>query len=310
MWSLLIVTLPTRPTAVRQRIWRAIRSLGCGALRDGAYLLPADRGAALEPLAAEVRSHGGSAAVLSLNARDATQQQDLVRLFDRSAAYAAWQSAADALATQLATLTESDSRRRLRSIAEDLHTLECIDYFPGPASAQAQASLSGLRLALEARHSGGEPHSRDAAVRKRDARNYQKRRWATRARPWVDRLACAWLIRRFIDAQPQFVWLQPGAKPPRGAVGFDFDGAEFSHAESLVSFEVMLAAFGLGGDAALRRIGALVHFLDVGGIPTQQAAGVEAVLNGLRQLQADDDALLAASDGVFDALYITHGSTP
>ncbi len=306
MWRLLIVTLPTQPSAVRLRIWRAIKSLGCGALRDGAYLLPADRAAPLEPLAVEVRAHGGSAAILALNARDEAQQRELIQLFDRGDAFAHWQVTADELSKQLPKLAEADARRRLRSVTEALLALQRIDYFPGPAAAQAQAGLSDLRLALEARHARGEPQPRAGAVRPRDPRKYQGRRWATRARPWVDRLACAWLIRRFIDAEPQFVWLKPGAKPPRGALGFDFDGADFSHVDSMVSFEVMLAAFGLAGDAALRKVGALVHFLDIGGIPVPQAPGVEAILEGLRSLHSDDDALLAASDAVFDALHATN----
>ena len=309
MWSLLIVTLPTQPSAVRLRIWRAIKALGCGALRDGAYLLPADSAAPLEPLAAEVRQHGGSASVLSLSARDEAQQRELIRLFDRSDAYAHWQVSAAELGQQLPKLTEADARRRLRSVTEALLALERIDHFAGPAAAQAQAGLSDLRLALEARHARGEPQPRAGTLRLRDRRKYQGRRWATRARPWVDRLACAWLIRRFIDAEPRFVWLKPGAKPPRGAVGFDFDGADFSHIDSRVSFEVMLAAFGLAGDAALRKVGALVHFLDIGGIPVPQAPGVEAILEGLRSLHSDDDALLEASDAVFDALYATNGNS-
>ena len=118
----------------------------------------------------------------------------------------------------------------------------------------------------------------------------------------MDRLASAWLIRRFIDPQARFVWLADGARPPRGALGFDFDGARFSHVGARVSFEVLLASFGLEGDARLARIGALVHYLDAGGIPVPEAAGLETVLAGLRALHSDDDTLLAAALAVFDAL--------
>ena len=96
MWSILFITLPTQPTAVRVRIWRALKALGCPGLRDGAYLLPVARKALFEPLADEVNQHGGSALVLELAASDARQRDALLALFDRSEAYAQWRGEADA----------------------------------------------------------------------------------------------------------------------------------------------------------------------------------------------------------------------
>jgi hypothetical protein len=145
-----------------------------------------------------------------------------------------------------------------------------------------------------------------------DPRKFQGKRWATRARPWVDRLACAWLIRRFIDPEAQFVWLADpaGVTPaPRGALGFDYDGARFTHVGSRVSFEVLAASFGLDADPRLQRIARAVHFLDIGGIPVPEAAGLEAVLSGLREVHADDDQLCLAAATVFDALYAAPGAT-
>jgi hypothetical protein len=168
-----------------------------------------------------------------------------------------------------------------------------------------------LRQALDAAFSRGEPNALPAHdLPLLDCRKFQGKRWATRARPWVDRLACAWLIRRFIDDAPQFLWLATegspaGAAPltPRGAIGYDFDGARFSHVGARVTFEVLLAQFGLDTNGALQRLAATVHVLDAGGIPTPEAAGLEAVLAGLRELHADDDSLAAAAAAVFDALY-------
>ena len=97
MWSMLMLTLPTQPNAVRLRIWRALKALGCAALRDGAYLLPAAQGDGFEPLAAEVREHGGTALVLELSPRDDAQRDQLLALFDRGEAYARWHASATAL---------------------------------------------------------------------------------------------------------------------------------------------------------------------------------------------------------------------
>ena len=308
MWALLITTLPTQPNAVRLRVWRALKQLGCAALRDGAYLLPDAQGAAFETLAAEVQAHGGSASVLALVPRSDAQQQELLALFDRSADYAAWRSTLQALQQDLPQLAEGAARKRWRTVADGLAALQRTDYLPGPAAAQAQQDMDTLRLAVEARYSKGEPRSAPAlAITRLNAARYQGRRWATRARPGVDRLACAWLIRRFIDTSAQFVWLadtaQDNPQTPRGAVGFDYDGAQFTHTGALVSFEVLAASFGLDADPALLRLGLAVRYLDAGGIPVPEAAGLAAVLSGLRAVHADDDALVAASAMVFDALH-------
>ena len=318
MWSLLLVTLPTQPNAVRLRLWRALKALGCAALRDGAYLLPQAQAGALDGLADEARRHGGTASVLVLGARDDRQQAEWQALFDRSDGYAAWREPAQALQTELPALAqagaETEARRRQRGVADALAALRSIDYFAGPAAAQAESDLAALRGALDACISRGEPQARPAqGIARLALADFQRQTWATRARPWVDRLACAWLIRRFIDAQAQFVWLPDGAGPlraPPGALGFDYDGARFSHIGALVTFEVLLASFALTHDARLRRIAGAVHYLDAGGIPVPEAAGLEGVLAGLRALHADDDALAAAAATIFDALYAAPGGLP
>ncbi len=304
MWAILVVTLPTQPNAVRLRIWRALKGLGCAALRDGAYLLPAAQQALFGPLADEVREHGGTALVLRLSPQDDAQRDELLALFDRSEAYAQWQDSASALQAELPALAETEARRRLRSVADALQTLQRIDYYPDAAAAQARSAFDTLRQALDACFSKGEPRAQRAhGLPRLDIARFQGKRWATRARPWVDRLASAWLIRRFIDPQARMVWLADPARAPRGALGFDYDGARFTHVGARVTFEVLLASFGLEGDPRLQRLGASVRYLDAGGIPVAEAAGLESVLAGLRELHADDDALLAAASVVFDALH-------
>ena len=308
MWSLLITTLPTQPSAVRLRVWRTLKQLGCASLRDGAYLLPDTQVQAFEALATQVREHGGSASVLALAARSAAQQEELRALFDRSAAYATWREQVLALLNELPQLNEADARKRQRAVADELLELQRTDHVPGPASAQAPQELEQLRQAVKARFSPGEPRSGPAlAITRLKLDDYQGRRWATRQGPGMDRMACAWLIHRFIDPAAQWVWLKPSAhgavRTPRGAVGFDYDGARFTHVGARVSFEVLAASFGLEADPALSRIGLAVRFLDAGGIPVPEAEGLGAVLTGLQQVHNNDDTLVAAAGAVFDALY-------
>jgi hypothetical protein len=152
--------------------------------------------------------------------------------------------------------------------------------------------------------SPGEPHAVDAAIEPRAIGDFQGRVWATRRRPWVDRVASAWLIARFIDREARFLWLDSPADCPADALGFDFDGATFTHIGERVTFEVLLASFGLAGDVGLARVGALVHALDAGGTFVPEASGFEAMLSGARQRTSDDDLLLAEMSGVLDALHL------
>ncbi|MBU1819208.1 MAG: chromate resistance protein, partial [Gammaproteobacteria bacterium] len=221
MWSTLIMTLPTQPNAVRLRIWRNLKALGCAALRDGAYLLPEEHAGLLAPIAAEVREHGGRAMLLTLTANDSSQRQDIEALFDRTEAFTQWRDMATALQAKLAQLAESEARRRVRSVAEALQALHRTDYYPSNAAAQADADLAGLRQALDACFSRGEPAALPAhGIARLDTAQFQNQCWATRARPWVDRLACAWLIRRFVDPSARFVWLADPASPPADVLGF------------------------------------------------------------------------------------------
>ena len=311
---MLCLTLPTQPNAVRVRVWRALKALGCGALRDGVYVLPQQHAALFDPVAAEVQAHGGQASVLDLSTHDEARRAEVLALFDRTEAYSQWRNEVQSLLAALPMQDEAEARRRWRGVSEALQVLGRIDYYPGAAAEQAQAELDALRLALDARFSRGEPVAQAPhGITRLDARKFQGKRWATRARPWVDRLACAWLIRRFIDPAAQFLWLADpaGSTPaPRGALGFDYDGARFTHVGARVSAEVLAASFGLDADPRLQRIARAVHFLDVGGIPVPEAAGLEAVLAGLREVHADDDQLALAAAAVFDALYAAPATPP
>ena len=119
----------------------------------------------------------------------------------------------------------------------------------------------------------------------------------------MDRLATAWLVRRFIDRKPTFLWLADARKCPEDAVGHDFDGATFTHVGEMVTFEVVARTSGLDESPAMRRLGGLVHTIDVGGIPLDEAPGLEMLVRGLQARHEDDDALLKAGVDLFDTIH-------
>ncbi len=288
----LFVSLPTGQGASRMRLWRALRSLGCATLRDGVYLLPdaAEHALALGKVADDVRGTQGKAEIYRLDGRDDHTRAEMTALFDRGSEYAAF-------VAKLA-LAKAGDAKALPVLRRELHRLLAVDYFPGEARRQALDALAKWEAMAD-----GEPVSVKGAIRRLANADFQGRTWATRKHLWVDRMASAWLIRGFIDRKAKFLWLDNPKRCPKAAVGFDFDGAPFTHVAGRVSFEVLVASFALDEDPALERIGALVHFLDVGGVPVAEAAGVEAVLAGLRESAADDDKLLAEAGHVFDGLY-------
>jgi len=196
--------------------------------------------------------------------------------------------------------------KALKNLRRDFEVLAGIDFFPGAARTQVQAALIELENAAMARYSPGEPHAAPGEIVRLDPARYRGRTWATRRHLWVDRIASAWLIRRFIDPEARFLWLEKPQDCPVDALGFDFDGATFTHVGEKVTFEVLLASLGPENNGALRKLAALVHFLDAGGIPLTEAAGVETVLAGARGRSADDDELLAEAARVFDLLYTAY----
>jgi hypothetical protein len=293
------------------RVWRALKALGTAVLRDGVYLLP-NRPEFLEPLQAqsgEVTASGGSAQLLELDARDAAQEAEFRRHFDRTSEYQQLLQEIDSLKRELRKLDAPALASRLLRLRREHDAVAALDFFPGAAGEQARQGLEDLAALANAVLSPDEPHAAGRRIQRLDPAKFRGRTWATRARPWADRLASAWLIRRCIDPQAKFLWLKHPKDCPKRAVGFDFDGAQFTHIGAKVTFEVLLASFGLGADAALERIGALIHYLDVGGVPVPEAAGVEALLRGARAAHADDDALTAEAARLFDYLYASYAAS-
>lgn len=301
-WLLLIVTLPTDAAALRMRLWRGLKSLGAGVLRDGVYALPCEERCreAFLTLQSEVNAApGGNAFLVDGQVSD---PDPIIQLFDRASQYQELLETITQTTKTLTALSLPDADKQVRKLRKILHALQSIDYFPRPSvTHQVDAVLLELEENLRRRQSPDEPRPLTGTLEPLSAKSFQGRRWATRQRPWVDRLASAWLIRRFIDPDATFIWLSSPALCPVDAMGFDFDGATFSHVGARVTFETLVTRFQLENDA-LQRIASLVHFLDVGGLEPAEAAGVRQILAGLRETLPDDDQLLSAAIVIFDGL--------
>jgi hypothetical protein len=287
------------------RMWRALKAAGAGMMRDGVYVLPvSDRSRQVfEEQSVEIKEAGGLGHIVSFEANAAEQNETLVALFDRTAEYSDVIQNLDLLKRKLAKMEELTARQELTTAAREVAAIVARDFFPGEARKQMEGALADAEAAINACFSPDEPSAAQHSLSQRNTEDYRGRTWATRERLWIDRVASAWLIRRFIDPDARFLWLKRVKDCPKRAVGFDFDAAEFTHVGSKVTFEVLVASFDLERDIGLVRLGALIHHLDVGGIPVAEGPGLTTIMTGARALQKNDDSLLRAMTPVFDALY-------
>jgi hypothetical protein len=313
-WLVLIVRLPPRPSSGRVRAWRKLRALGAVALKSSVYLLPAspEHYEQLQWLAQEAQRTGGDATLLQVERVENLPATELVRLF-RAAREPEYRAIADRYRRLLPAL-ESRTRRpaavarvadEAARLARELQRIVAIDFFGAPGRAEAER----LRDAVARRLAGGAPASPAPATPLGDVRG---RRWATRPRPHIDRIASAWLIRRFVDPTAEFVFAPPEAFPP-GAIPFDVVGAELGHHGDDCTFETLLRRTGLA-DARLAALAEIVHDVDLrdGRFARVEAPGIDLALRGLLAALDDDQAVLAHGLTLFDGLYrsVDRGGRP
>lgn len=299
-WLVLIASLPTEDPAARMRMLRTLESLGAAVMREGAYLLPDTAGSrqGLEHLADYIAKGAGVAQVLQVVPLSEAQRTAFRSLFDRSARYAELIKNVESLSIGYGIADPSAIARVLHKQRRELDAITALDFFPTEVQGRASGALAAAEAAVRKLLFPAQAQDRGSPEEP-----LLRRVWATRRSPWADRLACAWLIRRFVDPEGSVLWLDKAQACPANAVGFAFEGARFGNSASQVTFEVMLQRFGLAKNAALARIGAIVHYLEVREAPVPEAAGVQTLLQGAARRSANDDELLAEAEKTFDLLY-------
>jgi len=304
-WLLLIHQLPARPLYLRAKVKRRLDQAGAVPLKNSVYALPrsADRGQ-LAAIATEVMQGRGEAFVCAADFMGADGDARLVESFRRARArdYEALaaglraQASAfrrDALSLASLRLSTARARRRLVRIRE-------IDFFAAPGRPDAEAALGESQRLLEAGRAEGR------------GRKLRGRTWVTRRGVQVDRIASAWLIRRFIDHRARFRFVDPHADEARtGEIRFDMAGGEFTHEEDRCTFETLVRR-GEVRDPAVGRIAQIVHDVDIkdGKFGRPEARGVEQVIHGLVAATTDDRARLERGFTLFDDLHRSFSRKP
>jgi hypothetical protein len=300
-WLVLTYSLPTGPnSSARVTVWRRLRRIGAVTVSGGAYLLPDRDGCreAFQWLAQEIRQAQGEALILHVDQVEGLSDAEAIQLFRtvRHKDYAELETQVVALEEQLGgdQLTRTAALEGLERLRRRLAELSRIDYFDTPEGGQLAARLTHIAALLS-------PPPAQPIVAPVAKATFQGRRWATRPRPHVDRLACAWLIRRFIDPTAEIVYT---VSPAPDDATFDIDGGTFSHTGSLCTFETMLAAFGLDA-SVLQTMAEIVHVIDLndGQYSHPEVPGLTAVLEGWLHLDAADTEREAWGRALFEGLY-------
>jgi hypothetical protein len=306
-WLVLIASLPIEDPAARMRMLRTLESLGAAVMREGAYLLPETPGSrlGLDHLADYIAKNTGVAQVLLVTAPTEAQHGAFRALFDRSARYAELIKVVESLKIGFGIADPSAIARVLNKQRREFEAISALDFFPSDVQSRAKNVLAAAEATV---HKLLFPAQAQTGAKPDEP--MLRRTWATRRPPWADRLACAWLIRRFVDPEGTVRWLDKGQAPAADTVGFAFEGARFGNSTSLVTFEVMLRHFRLDGNTALSKIGAIVHFLEVRDTLVPEAAGVQTLLHGAARRATSDDELLAEAEKTFDLLYEAYFEAP
>jgi hypothetical protein len=306
-WLVTVAQLPLEDPASRMRVLRTLEALGAAVVREGVYILPdtpANR-TALDTLGQYIFKSAGTAHVLQVAAASPEQQQAFRRMFDRTARYHDLIKNVEALRVGFGHSDPSAIAAVLHKQRRDLETIVALDFFPNEARSRAEKAIADTDVAVRKLMFPGQTQTGVGP-----GERLTQRVWATRKPLWADKLACAWLIRRFVDPEGTLAWLDKSQPVPPRSLTFGFEGAHFANSESRVTYEEMLAQLGLTKNPALARIGSIVHFLEAGGTPVPEAAGVQTLLQGAVRRSPGEDQLLAEAEKTFDLLYEAYFEAP
>lgn len=314
-WLLLIHQLPPKPDYFRVKIWRRLQRMGAVAIKSSVYALPRSDEAVeqFQWILREIVAGGGEGSVCEAAFVDGLSDAQIESLFRgaREADYAAVTEELEELVRRTPAVRALDGQRHAEleattaRLRRRLMDITAIDFIGSPARQVAEAALSRL----EARARPRVPAGRRRPASSRGRGGASRHVWVTRRSVHVDRIASAWLIRRFIDPKARFRFVDEpagGYQPRAGEARFDMFEAEYTHEGDRCTFETLLSRFGLDRPG-LTAIGEMVHDIDLhdGKFARPETAGLERLINGIARRHARDEDRIERGGAVLDELYET-----
>lgn len=310
-WLLLIHQIPSKPDYLRVRIGRRLERVGAIAIKNSIYVLPFSTRAVadLQRVLGEIIDGGGEASICRAEFVDGLTDGEIEQLLRdaRARDYDEIAGRARVLLRRLPPVRGVKDEHRARVEADLAHirarldALSRIDFFDAQASSAAMSLVHSIEDRLRPARSADFPHGSVTGPRS----EMQNRVWVTREGIFVDRIASAWLIRRFIDPHARFKFVAPkGYRPQTGELRFDMFEAEYTHEGDRCTFETLLHRFQLD-DPALSEIAEIVHEIDLRDekFGREDARGIERVLAGIAASHPDDVSRLERGAALFDDLY-------
>jgi hypothetical protein len=310
-WLLLIHQIRPKPDGLRVKIWRRLQRLGAVAIKNSVYVLPKSDSTQedFQWVLREIVEDGGDASICEARFLEGIGDEQIEMMFNtaRDADYAQLLEDAREVAKEvprkavLDEVTRGGLEADVARLEKRLAEITSIDFFGAPG----RDAAAGQIKILEERLASKEEKATKPAEGGPNLGKLSGRLWVTRKGIHVDRMACAWLIRRFIDPKATFKFVQgKGYRPEPGELRFDMFEAEFTHEGDRCSFEVLLLRVGLE-DRALRAIGEIVHDIDLkdGKFAREETGGIKNLIAGIAMAQREDEARMAQSQTVFDNLY-------
>jgi hypothetical protein len=308
-WPLLIHQLPAKPAYQRVKTWRRLQGLGAVAIKNAVHALPAGEQAQedFEWLLREIRQGGGEALICEARLVDGLSDDEVQAMFNsaREADYDAPAKEMRAFSEGLGTeAAAADLRTRLARLKSNLGQIVAIDFFGANGRETVDGLILGLESRLDEEAAMVQPVSSNAPTDS-ELGALTNRVWVTRQGVYIDRIASAWLIRRFIDPEARFRFVRAKNHVPQpGELCFDMFEAEFTHEGDRCTFEVLLARLGRN-DTALTAIAEIVHDIDLKDtkFSREETGGIAHLVTGLCHATKDDRRRLEQGTGVFDNLY-------
>ena len=305
-WIVFSYSIPATNAKARMRIWRRITATGAAQLKTGLQILPYREELMdnITWLVGEVHSLGGEAIALRCSQLEGISDQLIEKMFQNQVDVEFKQLQGDAQALLTAANTASsdddhqDTATSLRKLRKRCEAVRMRDFFPSGEAAKTLNILNKISEQLR------QPGKSQTGISRFDSAQFRGRIWVTRAHPYVDRLSSAWLIKRFIDTEAEFRFLQPGESVDlQSEIPFDMAVGEFTHRNEMITFEVLAQDFAIDYPAVIT-IGELIHCLDVqeNSLP-DDAILLKTLIDGLVSMYANDHQLLEQACLLFDSLF-------
>jgi len=316
-WLLFFYGVPSKPVNARMKIWRRLAKAGAVQLKSAVYILPynEENYELCQWLVSEVTSMKGDGSFVSVKKIETMKDEDIIAVFNnqREQDYRIIEKSLEDMERKTSSVRKGAGMQGGKSLADQLNKylrefeeIRKIDFFESTKGIALKKKFDALLKEIKGLTVSNIRQAPEVSPRRIE--DYQKKIWATRKKPFVDRMASAWLIKRFIDKKAAFTFIDEKDMETLGkdTVAFDVRGGEFTHAGDMCTFEMFVRTFGIK-DKAVKKIAEMVHELDMkdGKYNVPEAKGIEDILTGIRKTTPDDHAALEKGRTVFEMLYVS-----